>query len=158
MARGGKGVVVAKQLLVDKVVSEGARHRVFCPRTLLHSAAGWQCKHIRLSGSAQFCLVLAHVKRCLHMLAIQCQRAIRARQAEVFLGEVALLIVVRQATPFAALPIDMLACGIGAHIGLLGGKVGSKGMNARYVSFLFLLVDEHESVARIALTLPADAA
>ena len=92
------------------------------------------------------------------MLAIQCQRAVRARQAEVFLCEVALLIVVRQATPFAALPIDMLACGIDAHIGLLGGKVGSKGMNARYVSFLFLLVDEHESVARIALTLPADAA
>lgn len=52
----------------------------------------------------------------------------------------------------------MLARGIGANIGLLGSKVSSKGMDARYVSFLFLLVDEHESVARIALTLPADAA
>ena len=140
------------------VKAQMARHSVFCPLALLHSAAGWQSKHIRLSGSAQFCLVLTHVERCLHMFAIQCQRAVRARQAEVFLGEVALLIVVRQATPFAALPIDLLARGIGAHIGLLGGKVGSKGMNARYVSFLFLLVDEHESVARIALTLPADAA
>ena len=52
----------------------------------------------------------------------------------------------------------MLASGIGAHIGLVGGKVGLEVMDARNVSLFVFWLKEHEGVIGITLTLAADAA
>ena len=158
LACGGNGVVVAQELLVNEVVAEGTVDLVLCPYALLHGAADGQREHIGLRGSSQFGIVFAHIQLGLHVLTEQGQRAPKACCTPMLLGKMALLIVGRHAAPYTAFPVDMLASGIGAHIGLVGGKVGLEVMDARNVSLFVFWLKELEGVIGISLALAADAA